>query len=173
MANKIFFVTESRIKNHTTILGSVDAQLISPLIPTLAGMWIEPRIGSYFYKHLLTVYNSETANPAEIEIIKLIQQSLLWRASSDVVITSSGQITNKGLQDQNGINSNVSDMSKIGLISRHYTNKAEFFDARIEAHLRLNKADYPEFTDKLNNNCGIVDLPPSKDSSYNLDVLFF
>lgn len=169
----IYFLTEAKIKKHTTILGNVDAGLISPLLPTLAGMWIEPRIGSYFYKHLLKAYNDETETPEEKDLIILIQQSLLWRASSDVVITSSGQITNKGVQDQNGINSTSSESTKVGLLSRHYTTKAEFFDARIEAHLRLNKANYPEFTDKLNNNCGIVDLPPSKDSSYNLDIMFF
>jgi hypothetical protein len=173
MASKIYFITESRLKDFTTVLGNVDAQLISPLIPTLAAMWVESRVGSYFYDHLLTVYNAETANAAEVTLITLIQQSLLWRAAADVYITTSGQITNKGPQDQNGINSSASDLNKIGLISRHYTNKAEFFDSRIEAHLRLNKADYPEFIADANNNCTIVDIVPEDGKGYNRDITFF
>jgi hypothetical protein len=168
-----YFLSESRVKSMTITLDNVDASLISPLIPTLAAMWVESRVGSYFYNHLLTVYNAETANADEVVLIGYIQNSLIWRAAADVYLTSSGQLTNKGPQDQYGINSSASDISKVSLISKHYTQKAEFFDARIEAHLRLNKDKFPEFTDRLNNNCGYVDLSPSKSSPYNLDITFF
>lgn len=169
----IYWITEARIKDFTTVLGNVDAKLISPLIPTLAAMWIEPRIGSYFYNHLLTVYNNQSANPDETTLISLIQQSLLWRAASDITITTSAQLTNKGPQVQNGINSASADLTQVGLISRHYTNKAEFFDSRIESLLRLNKNNYPEFISDLNNNKSIVDLAPSKGKGYNKDINFF
>lgn len=161
MAN-IYFVTEARIKDYTTVLGNVDAKLLSPLIPTLAGMWIEPRLGSYFYAHLLSVYNAETANSYETELISLIQQSLIWRAAADYTISSSGQLSNKGPQDQNGINSSSSDLSKIGMLKKHYEQKAVFYDSRIESYIRLNKDNLPEFTADANNNSSIVDLTPEK-----------
>jgi hypothetical protein len=167
-----YFLTENRIKDLTVILGNVDAKLISPLIPTLAEMWIKSRVGSYFYNHLLDVYNNQTANPDEEELISLIQQSLLWRSASDITITTSAQLTNKGPQTQNGLNSNNADITHIGLISKHYTNKAEFFDSRIEAHLRLNKNKYPQFIAKENNDKTITDIVPTKGKGYNTGMYF-
>jgi hypothetical protein len=169
----IYFLTEERIKSQTTVLGNVDAKLISPLIPTLAEMWIKSRVGSYFYNHLLNVYNTQSANQDEQDLIVLIQQSLLWRAASDVTITTSAQLTNKGPQTQSGINSASADLTHVGLISRHYTNKAEFFDSRIEAHLRLNKNSYPQFIAKENNDKSIVDIAPEKGKGFNKDINFF
>jgi hypothetical protein len=169
----IYFITEQRLKDFTTVLGNVDAKLISPLIPTLSEMWIKSRVGSYFYNHLLDVYNQQTANSDEQELISLIQQSLLWRAASDITITTSAQLTNKGPQTQSGINSSNADLGHVGLISRHYTNKAEFFDSRIESHLRLNKDKYPQFIAKENNDCSIVDIAPTKGKGFNKDINFF
>lgn len=168
----IYFCTEARIKDFTTVLGNVSAGLIQPLIPTLAAMWIQDRVGSYFYNHLLDVYNAGTASAPEEVLISAIQQSLMWRAAADIIITTSTQITNKGPQDQYGINSSASDFTKVSLISRHYTNKAEFFDARIAAILRLKPEDYPEFTAKENNDCKITDIIPNTNPPYNLDINF-
>jgi hypothetical protein len=168
----IYWITEQRLKDFTTVLGNVDAKLISPLIPTLAEMWIKSRVGSYFYDHLLDVYNNQTANADEVILIGLIQNSLLWRAASDITITTSAQLTNKGPQTQNGLNSNNAELTHVGLISKHYTNKAEFFDSRIEAHLRLNKDKYPQFIAKENNDRTITDIVPTKGKGYNTGMYF-
>ena len=173
MSQLIYFLSEQRIKDFTPTLGNVDAKLISPLVPTMAAMWIEPRVGSYFYNHLLTVYNNQTANQYEVNLISLIQQSLLWRVAADITITTSAQLTNKGPQTQNGINSDAASLTQVGLVAKHYTHKAEFFDSRIESELRLNKGNYPEFTSELNNNCSIVDLAPERSKGFNKDISFF
>lgn len=162
----IYFLTEQRIKDFSTVLGNVDIKLIAPLIPTSADLYIKPRTGSYFFNHLLTKYNAQTLNPDEEELVSLIQQSLLWRAVSEVVLTSSAQITNKGPQTQNGLNSASADITRIGMLTKHYGAKAEYYDKRIINFIWTNKDKFPEFTSKLNMDCQ-TDLYPSKSTPYN------
>lgn len=169
----IAFITEERLKDFTVVLGNVDAKLISPLIPTLSDMWIKDRLGSYFYDDILTKYNAQTLAGKEIELVEIIQQTLLWRAASDVAITTAFQLTNKGPQEQNGINSTPAGQSNVSLISKHYQQKAEYYDSRLVSFLKLNKGDFPVFTDNLNNNSSIVDVKPNKSSGYNKDITFF
>lgn len=168
----IYFLTEQRLKSYTTVLGNVDAKIIAPLIPTLAEMWIQPRLGTYFYKDILAKFNAQTLNPDETTLVEYIQSSLLWRVASDVATTSSFQLTNKGIQAQYGSYSAQAGITEVGFVSKHYTQKAEFFDERLVSYLRLNKSKFPAFTDKQNTDCNIVDISPSKKSGYNKGILF-
>lgn len=166
----IHFLTEQRLKDFTTVLGNVDAKLIMPLIPSTADQFIKPRTGTHYFNHLLTVFNAQTADPTEKEIISIIQNSLMWRIASEVVLTSSAQITNKGPQEQDGLNSAPAGITKLGMLTGHFNKKADFYDARLIDFLWKNKETLPEFKTKLNIDCN-VDLYPSKSTPYN-DVLF-
>lgn len=173
MNDKIYFVTEQRLKDFTTILGNVDTKLFMPLIPTNADMWIKPRTGIFFFNHLLDTWNVDRENGTnnltneETELISLIQQSLIWRTASDIVITSHSQITNKGPQKQYGDNSTSLSITELGLLTRQYTSKAEFYDQRIVNYIWTCKNEklFPQFTDKKNMGYN-VDLYPNKKSSY-------
>jgi hypothetical protein len=162
----VYFISEQRLKDFTTTLGNVDAKLFAPLIPSAADMWIMPRTGTHFFNDLLRKYNAQTLNPMELELVGYIQNSLMWRVVSEIVITSSSQITNKGPQDQSGQNSEASSITKLGILTKHYNGKADFYDARIISFLWKNKDKFPAFTSKLNMDCD-VDLYPSKKTPYN------
>lgn len=168
----IYFLTEQRLKDFTIILGNVDIKLINPLIPSAADLFIKPRTGSHFFNHLLKSFNDQTLTTYEEELVSLIQQSLMWRVADDISITTSSQVTNKGPQEQFGMNSSPSSLSKIGFVSKHYTAKADFYDNRIIHYIWSNKNNLPEFTNKLNKDCD-VDLYPSKTNPYNGGIYFF
>lgn len=165
------FLSENRIKNMTTILGNVDAKLISPLIKSSADQWIRPRTGTHFYLDLLTKYNDKTLNILEEELVSLIQDSLQWRIVSEVVITSSAQLTNKGPQEQSGMNSQSAGITKLGMLTGHYGAKADFYDSRIIHFIWSNKKSFPQFESKLNRDCN-TDLYPSKEDPYT-GIYFF
>lgn len=167
----IYFLTNQRLVDFTTVLGNVDIKLFAPLIPSAADQWIKPRTGSYFFDELLTKYNAQSLSTEEEKLVGLIQNSLMWRVASEVVLTSSSQITNKGPQEQNGLNSAPSDITKIGMLTKHYGAKADFYDSRIVNYLWSNKKLHPSFTDRLNMDCD-VDLYPTKTNPYN-DIHFF
>lgn len=167
----VYFLTNQRLVDFTTVLGNVDIKLFAPLIPSAADQWVMPRTGTHFFNDLLNKYDAQTLSPREEELVGMIQNSLMWRVASEVVLTSSAQITNKGPQEQSGENSEASSIAKIGMLTKHYGAKADFYDNRIVHFIWTNKKDFPEFTNKLNIDCD-VDLYPSKNTSYN-DIHFF
>lgn len=167
----IYFLTNKRLTDFTTVLGGVDIKLFAPLIPTIADQWIKPRTGSYFFDSLLSKYNNQSLNPTEATLVGLIQNSLMWRTASELALTSTSQLTNKGLQEQSGNNSSPSNVTRTGMIMKHYEKKAEFYEARIVHFIWSNRKQLPDFTSKLNMDCD-VDLYPSKTTTYN-DIFFF
>lgn len=168
----IYFLTEDFLKDHSTLLGNVDAHLTGPLVHTTADMWIKPRLGSHFYTYLLGKYNAQTLNPTEIKLVEIIKYAMLWRVLSDIVMTSSYQVTNKGIQTQSGSYSAAGSVTEIGMVSKHYQQKSEFYDARLVAFLKLNGKSYPEFISPNNTDCNIVDITPEVKKSYHQDINF-
>jgi hypothetical protein len=161
-----YFLSENRAKDFGVILGNVDDQLISPLIPTIANQYIQPRLGTYFYKELLLKYNNKTLNVDETSLVEIIQNSMVWRLCEDLIITSSSQLTNKGPQVQYGDYSQASDTSRIGLLSNHYRQKAEHFEAELINFLHYNKEKFSDYTNALNNDCRIFYTPDHGDDLF-------
>ena len=169
----VYFVTENRVKDFTLVLGNVDAKLINPLIPTISDMRIKDYLGTLFYDDLLDKYNAQTLSSDETEVVSIIQSAILWRAAEEVALTSSYQITNKGPQQQNGQNSLPPSDSAIGMISKHYAQKAEYYESRLINHLKINKDLFPLFISDANNDSSITDVIPITTQPYNRDINLF
>ena len=168
----IYFVTENKLKDFTTILGSVDISMINPLMPTIANQYIQPRLGSHFYKYLLNAYNNKSLNSDEISLVEIIQNAMCWRVAEDIVITSSSQITNKGPQTLSGEFSQPSTESRLGLLTRHYKQKAEHFESEIVAFMKKNGEKFPEFVSSKNSDCSNFYAKPTKGDSFDHGIYF-
>lgn len=167
-----YFITESYLKNSTPITQNVDAKDVMPFVATSADMYTQSILGSFFYKHILNAYNNQTLNPDEINLVALIKPGVAWRAASDAVYSLTYQLKNKGLQVQNGDNSEVAEPEQVVMIKRHYDQTAEFYEERIRVFLIKNKDLFPEFIDKRNDDCSMAeDIRPTKESGYNNDML--
>lgn len=166
-----YFITEDYLKSNSPITQNVDAKDIIPFIAPASEMFIQPILGTYFYNYMLTGYNAQSLNADEFALYKLLQPAIAWRAAADAVYALTYQLKNKGVQTQNSENSDVADAEQVVMLKRHYDQKAEFYEQRIIKHLIINKDLFPEFTDKLNNDCSITDMLPQKDSGYNQDML--
>lgn len=177
----IYFVTPERLKDFTVILGNVDEKLINPLIPSLSDMRIKDYLGTLFYNEILTEWNDAITNQTTLttlkeELVSIIQFALMWRACADVVLTSSYQVTNKGVQEQYGVNSTNAELGAIGMISRHYNQKAEYYETRLQKFLKLNwnEAEFTTLASLDNNSTCRTDVVPNKTTKpYNKDINFF
>jgi len=165
----IYFVTENYLKAKTPITENVAATDIMPFVEPTASAWMQSILGTFFFKHLLSAYNNQTLTAAEVVLVEKIQPAVAWRAASDCVIGLTYQLKNKGLQKQNGDNSEAVELTEATFVMRHYEQKAEFFEAMVRKFLTKNKEDYPQFTSKQNKDS---ELTPQKDDNFNLDMLF-
>lgn len=165
----IYFVTEQYLKQKTPITQNVSAGDVMPFVEPAASAWMQNILGTYFFNHLLTAYNAQSLNADELVLVAKIQPAIAWRAASDCVLGLTYQLKNKGLQKQNGENSEAVEQSEVGFVMKHYTQKAEFYEALVRKFLKINRDDYPQFTSKQNKDS---ELAPQNDDNFNSDILF-
>lgn len=151
----IYFITEQYLKNNTPITANVDVKDVVPYIKTQSDMRVQPILGTYFYKSILTKYNDETLTPDEEELVRYIQPIVAWRSAEDAVFGLSYQLKNKGLQVQSGEFSTNVTQSEIAFSMSHYGQKAQFYERRLVSFLEDNKSLFSDFTSKLNKDSDI------------------
>lgn len=164
-----YFITENYLKDKTPITRNVDSGDIMPFVETASDMWVQDILGSYFYFIILDKFNDMSLGADEIVLVNLIKPVVAWRAGSDAVYGVHYALRNKGIQVQNGENSDAAIKDEVVMMKRHYDQKAEFYEERLRRYLVLNKNKFSDFTNKLNTNSCLTDITPSNDSGYNND----
>ena len=155
----IYFVTEKYLKDNTPIADNVDVKRVTPFVEVASDMRIQPLLGEHFYNDLLTKYNDETLNSDEVTLVKKIQHAVSWYAASEAVFSVSRPLTNKGIQRQEGENSESVDSDELAFGMDHYAQKGAHYIRRIKHFLRENADKFPEFTSDENKDS---DLYPKK-----------
>lgn len=165
----IYFITESYLKLKTPITQNVSATDVMPFIEPAASSWMQSILGTYFFNHLLTAFNAQSLNNEETILVEKIKPAIAWRATVDCVLGLTYQLKNKGLQKQNGDNSESVEQTEATFVMRHYEQKAEFFEMMTRKYLKINKNLFPEFISILNRDS---ELAPQKDNNFNTDMMF-
>jgi len=165
----IYFVTEGYLKTKTPITQNVSAVDVMPFIAPAAEAWMQSILGTYFFNDLLTKYNAQTLNSDETALVQKIQPAIAWRAAVDCVLALTYQLKNKGLQKQNGDNSESVEQSEVGFVMRHYEQKAEFYESMVRTYVCKYKDLFPEFESDDNKDSL---LKPQKDDNFNTDIMF-
>lgn len=165
----IYFVTEAYLKQKTPITANVSATEVSKFIEPAALAWMQSILGTYFFNDLLTKYNAQTLSANEELLVAKMQPAIAWRAAEDAVVALTYQLKNKGLQKQNGDNSESVELAEAGFVMKHYSQKAEHFEYLVRSWLKNNKDLFSVFTST--SNCD-SEIKPQTDDNYNSDMLF-
>ena len=165
----IYFITENWLKTNTPVTANIDAVKIFPFVQSQADMRIQPLLGTYFYKDLLTKYNAQTLNANEQLLVEKIQPAIAWRAVEDCVLSISYALKNKGIQQQSGDYSQPATFQEIAYIQNVYSQKAVFYENRVIVWLKENKDLYPNFTSALNTDS---DIKPIKTANEGYNDFF-
>jgi hypothetical protein len=165
----IYFVTEAYLKANTPITQNVSATDVMPYIAPVCSSWVQNILGTYFFKDLLTKFNAQTLSNDEELLVDKMKPAIAWRSASDCVIGLTYQLKNKGLQKQNGDNSESVELNEAQFVTKHYEQKAEFYESMLRKYLIINKDLYSKYTSKLNNDS---ELPPQTDDNFNTDIMF-
>ncbi len=97
-------------------------------------------------------------------MVSNIKPAVAWRTASEAVISTSYQITQKGVQKQSSDNSEAADATEIGMVQGMYIQKAEFYESFLVSWLKDNKDLFPNFTSTLNKDSLIK---PQKGDNYH------
>lgn len=151
----IYFVTENFLKTKTPITSNCDVNDVAPWVQPAAEMRIKPILGGYFFKDLLAKYNSQSLNPAEVELVELIKPVVAWRAAALAVYGLSRQLKNKGLQIQDGENSDGVELKEVTFGMDHYNQIASQYQRDLIDFLVENKSSYPVLMSSQNKNSSV------------------
>lgn len=142
----IYFLTPTYLKDNTNVGQNVNDNISVPLIKNAADSYVRSIIGNSFYKYLLGKYNNATLDTDESELVlDYIKPSVSWRAAADIIVGSSYQLTNKGIQTQSGDYSNSPEYKAIMFNFHNTSDKACLYDDLLAKFLVKDKNKYPQF----------------------------
>jgi hypothetical protein len=147
-----YFIGETYLKVITATNPNIKVENIVPFTLTASEMWLRPILGLYFYEYLLAAYNNQTLTSDEQTLVGYIKPIIAWRAASEAVISTSYQITAKGVQKQSSDNSESAEFNEISMVQGMYIQKAEFYESFLVKWLKENKDLFPNFTSSLNKD---------------------
>jgi hypothetical protein len=148
----LYFITEDFLKSETPITANCDITDVSPWIKPAAETRLKPILGGLFYSDLLAKYNAKTLNGDEENLVLLVQPCVAWRAAGFSVYALSRQLKNKGIQIQNGDNSDGVTLNEVTFGMDHYNQIAGQYEYDLKEFIIENKNLFPVFIS--NNNKG-------------------
>jgi hypothetical protein len=167
-----YFITESQIK-ESPITSNVESKAILPFVKAVSEMNIKSLLGSYYYDVLLTKYNTipTTLTDDEKILVDFIKPIIIWRSSSEMAMSLTYGLFNKGIQKQSGDNSESVEDTSVKFVMKHYNQKAEWYENQLQLFILKNKDLYPEFTSDLNKNSTIKSNIPTDRFGSDMDFI--
>lgn len=159
----IYFVTENYLKVKTPITSNCDVNDVAPWVQPAAETRVRPILGNLFFNDLLEKYNTEQLNEEEIELVELIKPVVAWRAAALAVYGLSRQLKNKGLQIQDGENSDGVTLNEVTFGMDHYNQIASGYQRDLIDFLVENKNNYPVLMSDANKNSSVKKAICSED----------
>lgn len=164
----IYFVTENYIKTRTQLSQNIDVADIAPNITVAAIDYVRPILGLRFFNDLLTKYNAQTLTSTEEDLVEIIQKVVAFRAADITAPFISFSLKNKGVQSQSGEYSASESIEVVNYIRNELQRHAATYEDELKEFLKLNKDDYPLYTD--NSNKEIV-RPEDPQKSIGIDII--
>ncbi len=146
------FVTPTEVQVNTTLTHNVDVNDITPIITAIEAQWIEPILGTYFMDYLLAL---TTPTASETKLIAKIKPAVWWGVTSELTVSLSYRLVNKGLQKQSGEFSEALEVQEVGFVAKEYAKKRDVFLSRLVDYLKTNKGLFPQFMSTQNNDSDV------------------
>ena len=162
-------ISVQKIKSIIAISKNIDDNLIQPNILVAELKYMKPLFGKLLYADIQTKYAAQTLSTIEQELVDKAQLSLAHYIIENTIPFLNYQMTEKGLQQQFGVNSqpadNQSSTNSISYLRNELRNNAEVFSDAVRDFLDENKTSFPLYYVSGND--------PKLDSSYDCGVAFY
>lgn len=151
MANKVYFVSETYVKNNTPINLNVEQQLINLAIYDAQVLHVQMVLGSNLYKKLETLISTgDISDPANVNYKTLlddyVQPAVAQWALAECIPYIRYKIMNKSVSGQNSDNSTPIDLEELKYLQASLSNKAEFYTQRVADYVMANMTLFPEYS---------------------------
>ena len=169
MSKNWLLMSDTMIKDRSTIHGNIDPKLIYPEIKVAQDMYIHPILGTALYDKLLSDVNvSGITGDYKTLLDDYIVDALMYYAISQLPMAMSYQFWNKGVIRKVGDSTELPSMSELVDIANHYRQRAEWYGERLTLYLKQN-ADENFLPEYIDPGSGIDTIIPES-SSFTMPI---
>lgn len=152
MSANILLISDTMIKERTSVHGNIDPKMIYPDIKYAQDVYILPLLGTALYNKLQTIINDGTISTDntllnyKILLDTYVVDALMYYTMAELPLTLSYQFWNKGVIRKNGENTDNPDMGELVSIGLKYKQRAEYYGNRLRLYIVQHAATmYKEY----------------------------
>jgi len=159
MSLNILIISDTIIKERTSIHGNIDPKLIYPDIKAAQDMYIHPILGSALYDKLLSDINGAGLTGVYKTLVdNYVVDTLIYYTLAELPTTIAYQFWNKGVVRKLGDDTELPSFDELISLQNKYKQRAEFYGNRLRLYLKQNAAtSFPEY---LNPGNGVDTINP-------------
>jgi len=160
---EILFVSEARMKAYTALDENVRVDDITPFVLNAQDIYIQPLLGTKFYKHLQSVIKSGiyTDDYQKDLIQDYIAKPLMHYALYLMLPFIKYKVVQKGVLNGASEETGATSLDELKYLSQTTIDTAEFFAARLVKELKEYPNRFPQY-----QSPGTTGMLPDKSTPY-------
>jgi hypothetical protein len=158
MANFVYFVSVTYLKDNTPLNENLDDKLLKSSIKEAQEIYIRDVIGSGIYDELQDqAYNGTLTGDNTTLLDSYIAPCLKYYTLTESMLPMTFKFMNKSVASRNSENATAITPQELSLIEQRYRDKAEYYAERLRDFLKENPTIYPNY---LNPGTGFDVIRP-------------
>ena len=158
MANFVYYISVTYLKDNTPINENLDDKLLKSSIKEAQEIYIRDVIGSGIYDELQDQAYNGTLNADNTTLLdSYIAPCLKYYTLTESMLPMTFKFMNKSVASRNSENATPISPQELTLIEQRYRDKAEYYAERLRDYLKENPTKYPKF---LNPGSGFDVIRP-------------
>jgi hypothetical protein len=158
MANFVYFVSVTYLKDNTPLNENLDDKLLKSSIKEAQEIYIRDVIGSGIYDELQDqAYNGTLTADNTTLLDSYIAPCLKYYTLTESMLPMTFKFMNKSVATRNSENATAITPQELSLIEQRYRDKAEYYAERLRDFLKENPTIYPKY---LNPGTGFDVIRP-------------
>ena len=164
---KVYFISESFLKEQSIINLNVETALINNAIMDAQVLHLQTVLGSKLYKKIESLLAAGTISDPINAVYKTllddyIVQTLVQWTMFEALPYIRYKVINKGVSNQSSENSAPTESADFKYFQQQLKDKAEFYSQRLADHLVCNSSLYPEYT-----TSNVEDIHPDSNAYFS------
>ena len=161
MSLNILLISDTVLKERTSVHGNIDPKLLYPEIKVAQDMYIHPILGTALYNKLIQDVNvSGVTGDYKTLLDDYVIDPLLYYVLAELPVPISFQFWNKGVIRKQGDSTELPTMSELVDLSNKYRIRAEWYGERLTRYLKQNCSTNNMFPEYLAPGDGVDTIVP-------------
>lgn len=156
------FVSEQRLKTYTALDENIRVKDITPFILNAQDIYLQPILGTKFYKHLKDqILTNTLSSDEDLLVDDYIAKPTMYYSLYLMLPTLKYKIVDKGILNGASEDTTATTLDELKYLRQSTIDTAEFFAKRLLEFLKDNPGMFPQY-----ENPGVKGMLPDRSTPY-------